>query len=168
MIVENKKFVTVKYDLRLDNLDNEIVEKTTEDNPLSFIVGIGKMLPSFEQNILNLKVGEKFDFSLSPKEAYGVLNPEGILNLSINIFMQDGKIDEKLVQIGQTLKLQMNDGKVTHAIVKEVTAETVTVDVNHPLAGKTLFFSGEILNIREATKDELSEHGHKCTGCGKH
>ncbi|MBN2664323.1 MAG: hypothetical protein JXR68_11790 [Bacteroidales bacterium] len=62
----------------------------------------------------------------------------------------------------------MNDDRVVHGVVKNVTADEVTIDINHPLAGKTLVFYGEVLNIRKATKEELSDTGHKCTGCGKH
>lgn len=168
MIIEDKKFVSVSYEIRVDSSDNEIFEKTEENNPLSFITGIGKMLPGFEQKLYGLKTNDKFEFSLLPEEAYGNFNPEGILNLSIEVFMQNGKIDENMIQLGRTLRLQMNDGKVAHGVVKEVTAENVTVDINPPLAGKTLFFSGEVLGVRDATKDELEDKGHKCTGCGKH
>lgn len=168
MIIEDKTFVSIKYELRFDNSDNEVVEKTTEDNPLNFIVGTQKMIPAFEQKLMNLKIRDSFSFVLQPEEAYGKYNPEGIMNLSIDVFMQNGKIDENLIQLGRTLRLQMNNGKVVHGIVKKVTPDEVTIDINHPLAGKTLFFSGEVLNIRTATKEELSDTGHKCTGCGKH
>ncbi|MBN2664322.1 MAG: FKBP-type peptidyl-prolyl cis-trans isomerase [Bacteroidales bacterium] len=87
MIIEDKTFVSIKYELRFDSAENDVVEKTTDDNPLSFIVGTGKMMPAFEQKLLNLKIKDNFNFILKPEEAYGMHNPEGIMNLSIEVFM---------------------------------------------------------------------------------
>jgi len=168
MVIEEKQFVSIKYKLKFDDENSEVVEETTEENPLEFICGIGRMLPNFEAKLYGLKAGDDFHFSLPPEEAYGKFNQEAVLNISKEFFMDDGILDENLIETGRSLKLRLHDGRTVTGLVKGTTEENVIVDINHPLAGKTLLFWGKILNIREATKSDLSEWGHKCTGCGKH
>ena len=168
MTISDKKHVSVSYELRINNKDSEIIEKTQDENPLSFICGLGQMIPKFEENLFDQKAGDKFDFMLEPTEAYGEYNEKAIVPIPADVFMENGKLNEELVKIGNTIPMGTKDGGVMHGVVKEIATENVTMDFNHPLAGNKLFFAGEVLSVREATKEELNQHDHECTGCGKH
>ena len=165
MTINDKKHVSLTYELKEGN---NLIESVDEKNPLSFVVGIGKMLPIFEKKIINLSQGDNFNFSLEPNEAYGEFTEKAIIDVPSNVFMKDNKIDENLVKIGNSIPMKMSDGNVMNGVVKSFTLQSVKMDFNHPLAGKKLTFSGKILQVRESRKDELEKHGHECTGCGKH
>ena len=168
MIINDKKHVSLTYILKEENETDKIIEAVDEKNPLNFVVGIGKMLPVFEKKLFNLTEGNNFEISLEPNEAYGEFTDRAIVDVPSSVFMKDDKIDENLVKIGNSIPMKMSDGNVLNGIVKSYTLESVKMDFNHPLAGKKLLFTGKILQVREATKDELEEHGHTCTNCGKH
>ena len=159
MFIENKKVVSLSYILNLDTPNGEQADKADASQPLTFIFGIGQLLPKFEENILGLKVGDPFSFQLSAADGYGISNPEAIVDVPKNIFMIDGKLADDLLQIGNTVPLQDQNGNPLRGQIREIGESTVTLDFNHPLAGRDLCFSGRVENIREATASELY-HGH--------
>ncbi len=159
MKAEKNNVVSLSYELRLKGKENEIIDKAEESQPLNFIFGIGMMLPKFEENLLNLKEGDTFEFVLSPEEGYGIRNEDHISEIPKNVFEQDGKIEEGLLTVGNIIPLQDQEGRHYNAQVISITDENVKLDFNHPLADEHLFFTGKILGIRKATKQEI-EHGH--------
>ncbi len=168
MIIENNKVVALKYELRINSKDGRLVEKVENERPLEFIYGIGNMLKDFESNIGGLKQGDSFDFSINADNAYGQINDEMIVELPKDIFKVDGRIDEKLLVLDNVVPMRDQQGNHLNGKIVEILEEQVRMDFNHPLAGDDLFFTGEILNIREATETELS-HGHlhhDNHGCG--
>ncbi|MBN2484382.1 MAG: peptidylprolyl isomerase [Bacteroidales bacterium] len=165
MVVANEKVVSLIYELRLDSPQGEVIESLSQDNPLTFLFGTGNLLPKFEENINGLSVGDKFDFDLEALEAYGEKNEEAVVSVPVSAFEINGKIDEGMLSIGNTIPMRDNAGNRLNGVVKEVTDDTVVMDFNHPLAGNRLFFKGEVTEIREATQEELS-HGHIHSGCG--
>lgn len=175
MIVTKDKVVSLTYELRVDDPSGDIVEALPRESPLVFLYGSGNLLPKFEANIDGLAVGEQFDFNLTAADAYGDLNQDAIVNVPIQAFEIDGKIDEKMLKLGNKIPMQDSNGNKLTGVVKTVTDESVTMDFNHPLAGNSLFFKGEITDIRDATEDELN-HGHVhfddscgdegCSSCG--
>ncbi|WEK69399.1 MAG: peptidylprolyl isomerase [Candidatus Chryseobacterium colombiense] len=156
MTIENNHVVAVSYILHTIEEDGSkiLVEETTAENPLTFLYGVGMMIPKFEQNILGLKAGDKAAFVIQPEEAYGERHPDSIAQLPLEMFNEAG-----VPPVGAILPLSDNQGNNFQAIVVEVTPEAVVADLNHPMAGKTLDFQVEILNTRPATEEELS-HGH--------
>jgi FKBP-type peptidyl-prolyl cis-trans isomerase SlyD len=156
MTIENNHVVAVKYILHTIEEDGTkiLVEETTEENPLTFLFGLGRMIPKFEQNIVGLKAGDKADFVIQPEEAYGEKDPNSITQLPIDMFQESG-----IPPVGAILPLSDGQGNNFQAFVIEVTPEAVIADLNHPMAGKVLDFQVEILNTRPATEEELS-HGH--------
>jgi len=179
MIIEKDRVIAVSYELR-NSKEGEIVEKTHETQPLTFLFGHNNMLPKFEDNLAGKKLGDKFEFMLSAADGYGEINPQVIIDVPNTVFSPDGKIVEQEVFVGRQLTMQDNSGRKFNGIVTAIKPEAVTMDFNHPMAGKELFFMGEILEIREATSEEL-EHGHvhqhghhhhdedhECSNCGKH
>ncbi len=156
MTIDNNHVVAVKYILHTIEEDGSkiLVEETTEENPLTFLYGMGMMIPKFEQNIHGLTAGDTAAFVIQPEEAYGEKQEDAIAQLPIDMFGDAG-----LPPVGAILPLSDNEGNNFQAFVVEVTPEAVIADLNHPMAGKVLDFQVEILNTRPATEEELS-HGH--------
>ncbi len=159
MKIENKKVVKLSYELRNEGFESPIVEKTEENRPLEFIFGIGMMLPKFEENLSDKKIGDKFKFKLAPVDGYGNSEPKNIINIPKTTFEIDGKIDDNILKIGNVIGMQDGSGHHFNGTVKEISNDMVLMDFNHPMAGKHLYFQGEIIDIRDATQEEL-DHGH--------
>lgn len=155
--IENK-VISVEYNLYKDSAEGEMIESTVGQKPLVFLSGMGQMIPEFEANVANLNVGDAFSFGIKHENAYGPRNEEGIVDLPQDMFMKDGKLVEE-VAIGNILPLEDQNGHVHPAKVLKVNEDTVTFDVNHPLAGQDIYFTGNVLDIRPATAEEL-DHGH--------
>lgn len=159
MTISVEKVVSLSYQLSEANPPHNFIEEAPETDPLVFIFGIGMMLPAFEAHLTNKKVGDTFDFSLIAEDAYGLTNPEDIIDLPIEQFYIDGKLAEDLLVEGSFVTFRDENGVPHRARVVEVKKEVVNVDFNHPMAGMDLHFKGKILNIRPATPSEL-DHGH--------
>jgi len=159
MTISNEKVVTLVYQLRVDNNEGDIVETVKEEKPFVFLYGAGLMLPKFEENLNGLKAGDKFEFILQCEDAYGKATEEAVMDLPKNIFEVEGKIEDGLLAEGNVIPMQNNEGQKFNGVVVEVKDDNVTMDFNHPLAGDDLHFSGEIKEVREATKEEI-DHGH--------
>ena len=170
MKITANKSVSAEYELYVDGETEgelELIERATAEQPLSFIYGVGMMLPKFEENIFGLATGDKFDFTIENEDAYGPYEDENVLDLDRSIFEIDGKLDEEVVFEGNVVPLMDNEGHRINAQVVEVTDTHVKVDLNHPLAGENLHFKGSILEVREASEKELAalQGGGGC-GCG--
>lgn len=164
MEIGRNKFVTLSYELRLNGTDGEVVEKTEANAPLEFVFGAGKMLEMFENKLEGLGKGSSFDFELKAAEAYGEVNPNAVVEIPKNIFEVEGQVDDELLTVGNQVPMQDAHGNRLNGIVMEVNDEKVKMDFNHPLAGDDLFFKGEVIEVREASEDELAV---ACgTGCG--
>ena len=167
MKIELNKVVEFCYELEVDG---QVVDQTTKERPLDYIHGTGSLLPKLEEHIEGLEPGASFDVVLSPAEGYGEVDPERIVDLPKAAFEVNGEIREDLLVPGNTIPMMNSMGGVIPGVVVEVTEDSVKMDLNHRMAGKTLHFSGEIVSVREATEKELTEglHGeyvHSC-GCG--
>ncbi|MBE6251148.1 MAG: peptidylprolyl isomerase [Bacteroidales bacterium] len=170
MKIESNKVVEFTYELEVDGV---VVDKTAADKPLDYIHGTGSLLPKLEAHIEGMGAGDKFDVTLAPADAYGEIDPDRIIDLPKTAFEVNGEVREDLLVPGNTIPMLNSMGAVIPGIVLEVTPETVKMDLNHQMAGKTLHFTGEIVSVREATEKELTEglHGeyvHKCGGCHGH
>ncbi len=156
MKIEKHTVPSVSYTLLVDG---EIVDMAEKDKPMSFIQGIGMMVPGFESNLEGMSAGDEYTFELTPEEAYGPYNNEAVVELPISTFMVDGKVNEKMMSVGQIVPMQDPKGNPLNGTVLEISNENVKMDFNHMLAGKVLNFTGKILEVRIATKEEI-EHGH--------
>ena len=167
MKIAQNAVVEFCYDLEVDG---QIVDKTTKERPLDYIHGTGGLLPKLEAHVEGMEPGDKFDVTLSPADGYGEVNPDLVIDLPKSAFEVNGEVREDLLVPGNTIPMMNSMGGVIPGIVLEVTEDSVKMDLNHQMAGKTLHFTGEILTVREATEKELTEglHGefvHSC-GCG--
>ena len=170
MNIGKNKVVELCYEL---TVDGEIVDKTTKEKPLDYIHGTGSLLEKFEKNVEGLEPGGKFSFTLTPAEGYGEVDPDRIIDLPKEAFAVNGQIREDLLVPGTTIPMVNGRGGIVPGKVIEVSESSVKMDLNSPMAGKTLNFAGEIVSVREATEKELKEglHGeyvHQCNCGGGH
>jgi FKBP-type peptidyl-prolyl cis-trans isomerase SlyD len=124
------------------------------------------MLPKFEDHLSTLKAGDAFEFTLSSDDAYGEMDQDAIIDLEKSIFEVDGKIDTEMLAVGNVIPMRDDQGHMLQGIVVSVGDELVRMDFNHPMAGNVLHFTGKVIEVREATAEELS-HGH-AHGAGGH
>jgi FKBP-type peptidyl-prolyl cis-trans isomerase SlyD len=170
------KLVAVAYKLfSVENDVEKLVEEATDERPFIFISGFGITLEDFENAVVNLKEGEEFELNLSPDRAYGNYEEERVLNLDKEMFKVNGHFDHDNIFKDAVVPLQNEDGNHFMGHVLEITDDSVHMDLNHPLAGKTLKFKGHIVENREATNEEIQhfvnmingEHEcDHCEGCG--
>lgn len=164
MKIAPQTVVTLAYQLYVgDNKDDEeieIVEVVGEDEPMVFIHSLSGLPEAFEAELVGLEPGDSFDFSIAPEEGYGEFDEEAIVEFPVAMFqIEDGKIPEGLLDPNNVVPFTDDNGSQLAGRVVELQGDVVVVDFNHPLAGQTLHFEGEVLAVREATPSEL-EHGH--------
>lgn len=160
--------VTLTYDLRVDDENGEVVEQATDEQPLQFLYGSGAMLPKFESHLAGLREGEPFTIRLSKNDAYGDLNEDAIVELPKHVFLVDGKFDDELISVGNTVPMMSSNGQRLNGLVLDISDDVVKMDFNHPLAGEDLFFSGKVKEVREASDEEVAQilSGGGSCGCG--
>ena len=172
--MENKHnmFVAVSYTLyTVDGEKKEKIEEAPASKPFEFITGFGVTLDEFEKQIAQLDKGADFEFQLSKEQAYGDFEQERVLDLDRSIFQINGHFDHENIFEGAVVPLQNEDGNRFYGRVLEIGADKVKMDLNHPLAGKTLCFSGKVIDKREATNQEIQNlvnflSGEHSCGCG--
>lgn len=162
------KYITVAYELYIE-MDGkmELTEQAPAEHPFQFISGLGYTLEAFEKNLVNLNEGDKFDFTLSVEEAYGPHMPEGVQTLPKSAFEVNGKFDNEHIKVGAVVPMMNQEGERFNATITEITNTEVTIDLNHPFAGKELNFKGTVMTHRDATNKELEQMVKMMTGgCG--
>ena len=165
---ENKNYTYgVAYKLyTITDGEKTMVEEAPAGQPFRFISGLSMTLPRFEENITCLEVGDSFDFVLEKDEAYGEHYQERIVELDKNIFCIDGKLDTEHIYIDAIVPLQNADGNRFMGRVLAISEKKVRIDLNHPLAGKTLNFTGSVVEKRETTNAEIQAMvSHMSGGC---
>ena len=136
--------------------NGEVFDSSEGREPLTFLVGHNQMIPGFEEEILGAKTGEKREFTLTAERAYGDRDEAGVLQIPREQFAQLEA--EATLQVGLQLVAQMPHGPSPFTIT-DLSDELITADFNHTLAGKSLTFAVEIVELRQANDDEVS-HGH--------
>lgn len=141
MTIEAGNQISVHYTGTFE--DGEVFDSSQGRDPLSFEVGAGQMIEGFDQAVVGMKVGESKKITLAPEEAYGPRNEELLMDFPMANFPEDMK-----VEVGMMLQLTNQDGQPVPATVAEINEESVKMDVNHPMAGKTLNFDIEIVEVK--------------------
>lgn len=159
MNIEKNTVVSLHYRLQKDDSQGDLVEETFNDDPLVFLYGAGQMIPEFERQLAGKKSGDNFSFGIKSEDAYGEFNPDAVVTLPKSTFVVDGKLAEDLLVPGRMIPMSDNHGNRMNGQVKEVQAEGVVLDFNHPMAGQDLYFTVQVESVREATDSEIS-HGH--------
>ena len=167
----NHKFVQVTYKLYTTK-DGvmELTEQSAEGRPLTFYSGMGMVLDDFESEVLKHAQGEDFDFTLSPSQAYGDYNEQHVIDIDKDVFSPNGTFDAEHIYKDAIVPLQNEQGNRFLGHVLDITDTHVKVDLNHPLAGKTLNFKGTVVSNRDASDDEVQKfidqaNAHQCGHC---
>ena len=127
----------------------EEFDSSREGDPITFLVGHKGMIPGFEREVMGAEVGDTRSFTLEPEDAYGVPSDEMVQEVPRDMFPEEMPLD-----LGMML---MSDAGPFRIVA--ITEDTVRCDFNHPMAGKTLHFEIEVMDVRAATDEELA-HGH--------
>ena len=170
------RFLSVTYELyTVSNGEKSLEEQTGTERPFEFITGYGIALDAFEKNLINQEKGTAFDFTLQPAEAFGEYIPEGRHKLEREVFMINGKFDNEHIFPGAIITMNDTEDHQFMAKVVKIEDDGVTIDTNHPLAGKALNFTGKVIENREATEEEINKlikmltgGCEGCGGCGHH
>ena len=137
-MIEKGKKVTIHYTL---TVEGRVVDTTEGEQPLVFEYGSGQLIPGFENNISGLKSGDKKNFEVSPEQGYGVHNPGAVEKIPRDAFK-----DQPELAAGKIITGQVGDQPFQATIV-ELDEKDVTLDLNHPLAGKVLNFEVEVVAV---------------------
>ncbi|RKH69891.1 FKBP-type peptidyl-prolyl cis-trans isomerase [Corallococcus aberystwythensis] len=151
MKIANGRVVALEYRLHLG--DGQVIDQSAPGQPLAYLHGHKQIVPGLEGALDGLGVGESKQVVVAPEQGYGTHNPEGVRTVPRSM-LPPGFTP----QVGQTLMAQTEDGNVPLRI-ETVNPDSVVVDLNHPLAGKTLHFDVTVREVRDATQEELT-HGH--------
>jgi len=157
MQIAPKKMVKIHYTLKDDK--GTVIDTSADGEPLEYMHGIGTLIPGLERQIEGHDVGEKLTVVVEPKEAYGEYDEAQVQDVPRSQF------DVTMpIEVGQSFQADTATGPFTVRVTK-VTDDTITVDANHELAGKTLYFDIEIVDVREPTAEELAPAQGGCGGC---
>lgn len=151
MQVATNKAVTIHY--TLTNQAGDIVDSSRDGDPLAYIHGIGSLVPGLEKELEGKGVGDNVTVTVQPEDGYGHKTPELIQVVPKEAFHFDGEIE-----VGMRFQAETDHG-IELVEVIAVDDESVTVDANHPLAGEALNFDVDVVDVRDATAEEI-EHGH--------
>ncbi len=151
--VKDNFVVTLDYKLIVED---EMMESTEDGEPIKFIQGIGQIIPGLENALYGLKIGDQKTVVIQPEDGYGEYDPESLQEAKKEEFSEEIPLD-----VGTFLDLENDAGDILSAQIVAAEEDTVTLDFNHPLAGKTLTFEITLTDLRPATKEELDhEHVH--------
>ena len=161
MKVEPNKVVVFHYAVRENG--GEPVESTHDrGEPLAFLVGTGMLIPGLEKALTGHEAGERFDVTVEPAEAYGERREDFTQRVPKKYFR-----DAEQLKPGMMTVLSVSGGGQRQVTVQKVGSSVIDVDLNHPLAGKTLVFDVEIVDVRDATPEEIEhKHAHGASGHG--
>lgn len=143
----------VVFDYRLTDPTGTLIDSSEEGEPMAYLHGHGNLIPGLEAHLEGKAAGEEFSVSLEPEDAYGLRDESLIAQVPAPQFEEVGE-----VKPGMAFQAMTDDGPI-QVVVTKVEKNIVHVDGNHPLAGMTLVFNGNIREVREAAEEELS-HGH--------
>ncbi len=155
MHITKHKVAAIRYTLRNDA--GEVLDSSEGGEPLYYLHGEHNLIPGMEEGLEGRQAGDKLNLSIAPEKGYGVRDPKNVHQVPTSAF------GGAPVEVG--MQFQADDGMVV--TVKEVGPTSVTIDANHELAGETLHFDIEVVEVRDATADEVT-HGHAHGPGGHH
>jgi len=159
MKISANKVVVLHY--AVSDSEDTLIDSSYDHSPLAVIQGTGYLIPGLEDALADHVTGDKFEVEVAADQAYGPRHDGYVQTVPKDMF---GTIED--LAVGAQLRATTDDGEQT-VIVIDMTEDEITVDGNHPLAGIDLKFDVEILEVRDATEDELSHgHVHGEGGCG--
>ena len=160
LMIGKHSVVSIHYTLR--DAEGEVMDSSEGKEPLAYLHGENNLIPGLENELQGKTAGAKFETVIEPGDAYGEISDEFIQTISKDMFQG---VDA--IEAGMTFMAQGEGDQQRQVRVVEVEGDDVTIDANHPMAGKTLHFDVEVIEVREATSQEV-EHGHVHQGGHDH
>ncbi len=151
MKIEKNRLAKVYYKL-YDNSDQSIIEEISKDKPVVFRFGVGHLFPEFEQQLTGLQAGDTFDVTIASENAFGPIDTYAIFDIPKDTFAIDGEVDEGFFLPGKKVSMHDNDGNQHVGRMVKILDDVVTIDFNHPLAGKDIRYKGTILEVFDIEK----------------
>jgi FKBP-type peptidyl-prolyl cis-trans isomerase SlyD len=156
MKIEPGKLAKIVYKL-YDAGDNELIEEIPPEKPIVFRFGLNHLFPDFEKNLTGLAVDDTFDFIIKAEDAYGPVDTYAIFDIPKDTFEIDGKIPDNFFLPGKKVSMHDNNGQQHIGKMIKIMKESVTIDFNHPLAGKDLRYVGKVLEVFETNNQSNNE-----------
>jgi len=151
MQIAKNKVAVIEYTLK--NNDGEVLDTSEGGEPMAYIQGVGNLIPGLEDALEGKAVGDDVQVTIPPEKAYGIQNDELVQVVERGVFQG---VDD--LQVGMQFQAQSDEG-VQVIWIAEIDGDKVTIDGNHPLAGETLNFDVKVVEVRDASAEEL-DHGH--------
>lgn len=152
LLIGDNLVVSMHY--RLTDADGELLDSSEGAEPLAYLHGAGNIIPGLENALAGRAEGDSLQVQVEPADAYGEIHPELVQVVDREAFQGVDRVD-----VGMAFEAQGPDGRSRRIVVTAVEGDQVTVDGNHPLAGRQLNFDVQVTGVREATAEEI-EHGH--------
>jgi FKBP-type peptidyl-prolyl cis-trans isomerase SlyD len=144
----------VSFHYTLTDAEGELLDSSSGGPPLDYLHGSGNIVPGLEKGLEGRRAGESFRVRVPPGEGYGERDPAGVQQVPRRAFPPDARLEP-----GTAFRAQDSHGGHATVWIEKVEGDVVTIDLNHPLAGRTLEFEVRIESVRDATGEELA-HGH--------
>ncbi len=154
MVIQKDTKVTFTFEMKLGNAAGEKIQQVEKSKPMTVVIGHGNLLEPFEEQLLGLKAGDDFEFVLLSANTYGPYRPEAVHQYDRQTLRTDNDLSEEDfegIEEGMYMPMETPEGLEFSGLVTAMTNDTITVDFNHPLAGKDLFFKGSIIKVHEST-----------------
>jgi len=164
MKIADKTYVTIDYTLTLES--GQEIDKSPAGQPLGFIAGTGQIIPGLEKALIGRAAGDNAKIVVEPADAYGPVKDELFQDISKSQFPSDVEIKP-----GMAFEAQGPRGPFMITVAQVNDNDTVTIDLNHPMAGKQLHFDVNVVEVREPTAEELAQATARLSagcGCGSH
>ncbi|RPI71393.1 MAG: peptidylprolyl isomerase [Ignavibacteriales bacterium] len=160
MAIGQNKVVSMNYTLK--DKEGNVIQTTDKREPFQYLSGNQQILPNLEKEIDNMIIGSKKNVKIPAKDAYGEYNEQAVQQIDKKTFPDDIEL-----QVGMEFVANSPEGQQMPFVVTDIKEQEVTVDFNHPLAGRDLEFDVELLDVRDATLEEM-KHGHAHGPNGHH
>ena len=155
MKIADDCLVTLEYTLKDD--DQKVVDSSEQMGPLDYVHGYRQLIPGLEKALQGRETGESFSLTVAPQQAYGEIDPRAVFEVSRAQFPPDTQLE-----VGMEFETSGH-----HVVITGIDGDIITLDANHPLAGKTLHFDIKVTGVRDATPEELEEVQQSfVAGCG--
>ena len=152
LLIGNHVVATIHY--KLTDNSGEILDSSEGAEPLTYLHGAGNLIPGLENALVGKTAGSSLQVRIAPEEAYGEIQPE-----LVEVVPQAAFQGVDTVEPGMVFEAQGSDGQARRIVVKSIDGDEVTIDANHPLAGVELNFDVQVVDVRQASEEEVS-HGH--------
>jgi FKBP-type peptidyl-prolyl cis-trans isomerase SlyD len=152
MRIEQNRVVMMHY--KLTDGDGQVIDHSEGREPLAYIHGIGALVPGLESELENKQTGDKFSAVVMPEDAYGTRDEQ-----LVRVVPKSGFQGDEEMHVGMRVQIDTGEQGIAIATITDIEGDDVTLDLNHPLADVELHFDIEVVNVREASADEIA-HGH--------